>query len=108
MAATAVPSLFLEVYCKNVCFSSVFSENLHHRDSTSLVKIAMLKMCLTRTTKRACEIETKETLFEKLKKARANGDLEGIKQARMEYLQALQALYTGAQSAVSQPVRFKS
>ena len=46
--------------------------------------------------------------FEKLKKARANGDPEGIKQARMEYLQALQVLYTDAQSAVSEPMRFKS
>ena len=46
--------------------------------------------------------------FEKLKKARANGDVEGIKQARMEYLQALQVLYSDAQSAVSQPIRFKS
>ena len=46
--------------------------------------------------------------FEKLKKARANGDPEGIKQARMEYLQALQVLYTDAQTAVSQPMHFKS
>ena len=46
--------------------------------------------------------------FEKLKKARATGDPEGIKQARMEYLRALQVLYTDAQSAVSQPIRFKS
>ena len=46
--------------------------------------------------------------FEKLKKARANGDPEGIEQARMEYLKALQILYTDAQSAVSQPMRFKS
>lgn len=46
--------------------------------------------------------------FEKLKKARATGDPEGIKQARMEYLRALQVLYTDAQSAVSQPMRFKS
>ena len=46
--------------------------------------------------------------FEKLKKARANGDPEGIKQARMEYLQALQVLYTDVQTAVSQPMHFKS
>ena len=46
--------------------------------------------------------------FEKLKKARANGDPEGIKQARMEYLQALQVLYTEAQTAVSEPMHFKS
>ena len=39
--------------------------------------------------------------FEKLKKARATGDPEGIKQARMAYLQALQVLYTDAQTAVS-------
>ena len=48
------------------------------------------------------------TRFEKLKKARANGDPEGIKQARMEYLKALQILYTDAQNAVAQPMRFKS
>ena len=46
--------------------------------------------------------------FEKLKKARATGDPEGIKQARMAYLQALQVLCTDAQTAVSQPIRFKS
>ena len=46
--------------------------------------------------------------FEKLKKVRATGDPEGIKQARMAYLQALQVLYTDAQTAVSQPIRFKS
>ena len=47
--------------------------------------------------------------FEKLKKARAAGDSEGIEQARMEYLQALQVLYTDAQTAVSRfPVRFKA
>ena len=46
--------------------------------------------------------------FEKLKKARATGDPEGIKQARMAYLQALQVLYTDAQTAVSQLIRFKS
>ena len=46
--------------------------------------------------------------FERLKKARANGDPEGIKQARMEYLQALQVLYTEAQTAVSEPMRFKA
>ena len=38
----------------------------------------------------------------------ANGDAEGIKEARMAYLQALQVLYTDAQTAVSQPMRFKS
>ena len=46
--------------------------------------------------------------FEKLKKARAAGDPQGIAQARMEYLQALQILYTETQTAVSQPMRFKS
>ena len=46
--------------------------------------------------------------FEKLQKARANGDPEGIEQARMEYLQALQVLYTDAQNPVSQPMHFKS
>ena len=46
--------------------------------------------------------------FERLRKARATGDPEGIEQARMEYLQALQLLYTDAQTAVSEPMRFKS
>ena len=46
--------------------------------------------------------------FEKLKKARTNGDPEGIKQARIAYLQALQVLYTEAQTAVSEPMHFKS
>jgi len=46
--------------------------------------------------------------FEKLKKARAAGDPQGIAQARMEYLKALQILYTDAQTAVSEPMRFKS
>ena len=46
--------------------------------------------------------------FEKLKKARATGDPEDIKQARMEYLKALQVLYTDAQTAVAEPMRFKS
>ena len=45
--------------------------------------------------------------FEKLKKARATGDPEGIVQARMEYLKALQILYTDVQSAVAEPA-FKS
>ena len=46
--------------------------------------------------------------FERLKKARATGDPEDIEQARMEYLKALQILYTDAQHAVSEPMRFKS
>ena len=46
--------------------------------------------------------------FEKLKKARAAGDREGIAHARMAYLQALQILYTEAQAAVSEAVRFKA
>ena len=46
--------------------------------------------------------------FEKLKKARAAGDPQGIAQARMEYLKALQILYTDAQTEVSEPMRFKS
>ena len=46
--------------------------------------------------------------FEKLKKARAAGDPQGIAQARMEYLKALQILYTDAQTAVSEPMSFKS
>lgn len=54
------------------------------------------------------EIETKETLFEKLKKARATGDPQGIKQARMEYLKALQILYTDVLHAGAEPMRLKS
>ena len=46
--------------------------------------------------------------FEKLKKARAAGDPQGIAQARMEYLQALQILYNDVQNAISTPIRFKS
>lgn len=46
--------------------------------------------------------------FEKLKKASATGGPEGIKQARMEYLKALQILYTDAQNAVSKPMWFKA
>ena len=46
--------------------------------------------------------------FEKLKKARATGDPQSITQARMEYLKALQILYTDVQHAVSEPMRFKS
>ncbi len=46
--------------------------------------------------------------FEKLQKARATGDPQDITQARMEYLKALQILYTDAQNAVAQPMRFKS
>ena len=46
--------------------------------------------------------------FEKLPKARAAGDPQGITQARMEYLKALQILYTDVQNAVSEPMRFKS
>lgn len=45
--------------------------------------------------------------FERLKKACATGDPEGIKQARMEYLQTFQGLYTDVQTAVSEPMRFK-
>ena len=39
--------------------------------------------------------------FEKLKKARATGDPEGIKQTRMAYLQALQRLNDDVQNALS-------
>ena len=46
--------------------------------------------------------------FEKLQKARANGDPEGITQARMEYLQALQILYNDVQNAVAEPETRKS
>ena len=46
--------------------------------------------------------------FEKLQKARTTGDPQSITQARMEYLKALQILYTDAQNAVAEPIRFKS
>ena len=39
--------------------------------------------------------------FEKLRKARANRDPNGIKHAEMEYFQALQRLYAAAQEAVA-------
>ena len=39
--------------------------------------------------------------FEKLKKARASRDANGIKNAEMEYYQALQHLYTAVQDAVN-------
>ena len=40
--------------------------------------------------------------FEKLRKAHASRDTPGIKQAEMEYYQALQHLYTAVQDAVSE------
>ena len=39
--------------------------------------------------------------FEKLRKARASRDPNGIKQAELEYYQALQHLYTAVQDAVN-------
>ena len=39
--------------------------------------------------------------FEKLKKARASRDSNGIKNAEMEYFQSLQHLYTAVQDAVA-------
>ena len=39
--------------------------------------------------------------FQKLKKARASRDLNGIKRAEMEYFQSLQHLYTAVQDAVA-------
>ena len=39
--------------------------------------------------------------FEKLRKARASRDLNGIKRAEMEYYQALQHLYAAVQDAVA-------
>ena len=40
--------------------------------------------------------------FEKIRKARASHDTPGIKQAEMEYYQALQHLYTAVQNAVAE------
>ena len=40
--------------------------------------------------------------FEKLKKARASRDPNGIKNAEMEYFQSLQHLYTAGQDAVAE------
>ena len=40
--------------------------------------------------------------FEKLRKARASRDPNGIKQAELEYYQALQHLYTAVQDAVAE------
>ena len=39
--------------------------------------------------------------FEKLRKARASLDANGIKNAEMEYFQSLQHLYTAVQDAVA-------
>ena len=39
--------------------------------------------------------------FQKLRKARANRDLNGIKRAEMEYYQSLQHLYAAVQDAVA-------
>lgn len=39
--------------------------------------------------------------FEKLGKARASRDIQGIKNAEMEYFHALQHLYAAVQDAVS-------
>ena len=39
--------------------------------------------------------------FEKLRKARASRDANGIKNAEMEYFQSLQHLYTAVQDAVA-------
>ena len=40
--------------------------------------------------------------FQKLRKARASRDLNGIKNAEMEYFQSLQHLYTAVQDAVAE------
>ena len=40
--------------------------------------------------------------FEKLRKARASRDPNGIKNAEMEYFQSLQHLYTAVQDAVAE------
>ena len=41
--------------------------------------------------------------FEKLRKARASRDADGIKRAEMEYFQSLQHLYAAVQDAVNDP-----
>jgi len=41
--------------------------------------------------------------FEKLRKMRASRDLNGIKQAEMDYFQSLQHLYAAVQDAVNDP-----
>ena len=40
--------------------------------------------------------------FQKLRKARASRDANGIKNAEMEYFQSLQHLYTAVQDAVAE------
>ena len=40
--------------------------------------------------------------FEKIKKARASRDVQGIQNAEMEYYQALQHLYTAVHDAVAE------
>ena len=49
-----------------------------------------------------CELSLR---FEKIKKARARRDVQGIQNAEMEYYQALQHLYTAVQDAVADPAR---
>ena len=44
--------------------------------------------------------------FEKLRKARASRDPNGIKNAEMEYFQSLQHLYTAVQDAVAESSHF--
>ena len=41
--------------------------------------------------------------FEKLRKARASRERDGIKRAEMDYYQSLQHLYTAVQDAVADP-----
>ena len=43
--------------------------------------------------------------FEKLRKVRASRDINGIKNAEMDYFHALQNLYTAVQDAVAAGVR---
>lgn len=40
--------------------------------------------------------------FEKMRKARSNGDKHGLKMAEMDYFQALQFLYASIEDAVSE------
>ena len=46
--------------------------------------------------------------FDRLRKARASGNQKSIQNAEMDYFQALQRLNDDVQTAVSQPIRFKS
>ena len=46
--------------------------------------------------------------FQRLRKARVDGDQKSIQNAEMDYFQALQRLNDDVRSAIAQPMRFKA